>query len=708
MERDPDTVRRDGNALADAASLYLRQHGHNPVDWHPWDDRALALARELDRPVFLSIGYASCHWCHVMEAEAFADDQVATVLNRAFVPIKVDREERPDLDAAYMAAVQAMTGQGGWPMSVFLTPDLRPFHGGTYMPRDAFLALCQRIQTLWHTRRDDIRIQASRVAQAVTEDSVLADPPVIGPGDPDSLAPSIEAPALDRMARAVAEAFDRDFGGLGGRMKFPMVPLLDFLLQRFERSGDASVGHALITTLDAMAAGGIRDQVGGGFHRYATEPTWTIPHFEKMLYDNAQLARLYAEASRIVRRPDWADVAHDVIAFVLRDLTGEDGLFHASLDADSPDGEGTYYGWTPSQIAAVAGQDGPALAARLGVDAAGNFHGLSIPTLRAPKSPDVGADQDTGSDLPRRWRPALLAERMRRPPPTRDRKVVAAWNGLMIGALARTSTLLQTPAYREAAERAADRLWVLHARPSGGLWRASNDGFPTEPACLDDLAEVALGFLDLWEATFAPRHLERAMTLIEFANTHHARENGGWFMTAEDRETPLGRRLDAEDLATRGGYAGMCRALLRLGTLQGNPRAVSRADRAVRALGPSAMRHPVAMSALLAVAGDRVGPLLDIVVAGEQADPGTTALLDVARRHMPRSAVLSRVPASGPDDTLAALLPATRGKTARDGQPAAYVCRMGTCASPVTTPRDLETLLSISTAHPDGQSQCFG
>ncbi|HOI09141.1 MAG TPA: thioredoxin domain-containing protein [Myxococcota bacterium] len=698
MERTPEQVRAQGNALAHAASLYLRQHGHNPVDWRPWGSDALDDARRLDRPIFLSIGYASCHWCHVMEAESFQDDAVADLLNRHFVPIKVDREERPDLDAAYMEAVQALTGQGGWPMSVFLAPDLRPFHGGTYFRRDDFLGLCERVALLWRTRRDQVLVQAARLASALAGEEPVAKTAPGPDGEPAGGTPPVPQAFLDRVARRVADAFDPHWGGLDGRMKFPMVPLLAFLLDRARRPGADGVRQALATTLDAMARGGIRDQVGGGFHRYATEPTWTVPHFEKMLYDNAQLLRLYAEASVAFQRADWAEVARDTATFLMNDLALDDGLFAASLDADTAEGEGAFYAWTPAQVAEVAGTDGPALAEALGIVADGVFDGASLPTRRRAGA----AGRETASDdLIARWRPALASARALRPLPTRDRKVVAAWNGLAIGALARAGVLLDAPAFVDAAVRAADRLWTVHATDDGGLWRVSNGGVAAERACLDDLAEVALGFLDLWEATFDSRHLARAQALVTHAEDRHARPRGGWFMTPDDVHAPLGRRVEAEDNATRSGYAGMCRATLRLAMLQGSPPLWDRAREAIAAAAPAAMRHPAAMPGLLHVAGALAGSGLDVVVAGDAEAPDTRAMLGMLRRDLPDGAVLSRVPAEGAAPALLALLPTVAGKAARDGRATAYVCRFGACAAPASTLEALAARLAAAIEGPD-------
>jgi len=417
-----------GNRLAAEASLYLRQHAQNPVDWHPWGEEALERARREDKPIFLSIGYSSCHWCHVMEHEVFEDDGVAAVLNAKFVCIKVDREERPDIDAAYMDALQAMTGSGGWPMSLFLTPGLEPFYGGTYIPRDGFLQLIERIDLVFREKRDELQGSAAEVSAAVNRR------PPGGQGEPP------DAEALTAAARKALAGVDPAWGGFGGRQKFPTPPRWRFLLHHYRKTGDEDAARALRLTLDRMADGGIRDQIGGGFHRYAVEPTWLVPHFEIMLYDNAQLASLYLEASAALDEPRYRETALDVLDFLAREMRDPAGGFHASFDADSEGGEGRFYVWTPGEIEQIAGAaDGPALAAVLGVTEEGNFEGRSIPTRRADIE-DVarrfGRDPGELGGLFAEHREALRERRGRRSPPALDPKIVTAWNGLAIGAFA--------------------------------------------------------------------------------------------------------------------------------------------------------------------------------------------------------------------------------------------------------------------------------
>ncbi len=675
--RTPEEIRAEGNRLRDEGSAYLRQHAHNPVDWYPWGEEALARARAEDRPIFLSVGYASCHWCHVMEREVFEDDEVAALLNARFVCVKVDREERPDLDAVYMEAVQAMTGRGGWPLSAFLTPDLEPFFGGTYFPRDAFLDLCDRIARAFVERREDLAEQAARVAAHV------AARPEIG----DAGAPSLQA-VQDAATTALA-SYDTAWGGFRQAQKFPTPVRWRFLLRHYRRTGDEELGRAIRHTLKAMASGGLRDHLGGGFHRYTVERTWLVPHFEIMLYDDAQLASLYLEAGAVFDDDRYRAVAADVLDFLLREMGDPDGGFHASFDADSGGEEGSYYVWTPAEIDEVAGpEDGPVLARLLGVTPEGNFERKSILTRRASAAEvarESGRDEDEVSALFARHREALRDRRARRTPPALDRKLVTAWNGLAVSALSRGGAVLDEPRYLDAARRAADRLWDLHRDDDGRLYRASTDGVPTGDGVLDDYAQFAEGLLDLHEAGGDPAHLTRARALIARAVELFADPDGAFFHTAAHVEAPLGRRADLFDSVEPSGAAALLHVLLREAALAGDPAGRAR-------VGEMLARH----AELLERAGmemawwwDAVslwhGPHYDVVIAG---DAPADALRRAFWRLDPGYAVLTSVPAAGPDATFADLLPSTRGKTAPEGG-AAYVCRLGACGTPATDPQAL-------------------
>ncbi len=666
-DRDPATCRLDGNGLRDERSLYLQQHAHNPVDWNPWGPDALARARDLDRPIFLSVGYASCHWCHVMEREAFDDDGIAAFLNTRYVCIKVDREERPDIDAVYMDAVQAMTGSGGWPMSVFLTPDLRPFFGGTYVPTEAFRSLIERIAAVWATRREDAIDQGERVRKAIADftGGVEEQP--------------IDAATAQAAVDEAVQRFDPAWGGLTGRMKFPQAPLLDLLLHRWRATGDARIAAPLRRTLDAMASGGIRDQVGGGFHRYAVEPTWTVPHFEKMLYDNALLARLYAEAAAAMREPRYGEVARDTLDFLLREMAGADGLFHASFDADSEGEEGTFYLWTPAQLREVAGdREGAELARVLGVTDGGNFEGRTIPTRRAEARPGDEALWAT-------WRPALLEARASRCAPGRDTKVVLAWNAMAVTALVEAGGVLGEPRFIEAAARTADRLWEVHRDPEGRLMRASNDGHATGVGVVEDHGAFGLALLALHGATGEDRFLHRALDVATRARERFRRPEGGYYLTPDDHEAPLDRRLDVFDNATPSGNGTMARLLSRLAAVTGDASWAGEQDALLRGLSGLVVRSALGAPWILDVACMR-GALLSVVIAGAPTNQAAAALAETIARMDPSWCVSAWVPAEGPSPGLLARAPALEGRTAIQGRPTAYACREGACHAPTSDP----------------------
>ncbi len=567
QSRTPAEIRRDGNSLAAEGSLYLRQHAHNPIDWRPWNDEALALARREDRPIFLSVGYSSCHWCHVMEHEVFDDDCVAAYMNDHFVCIKVDREERPDLDAVYMDAVQAMIGRGGWPMSVFLTPDLKPFWGGTYVPRDPFLKLCESVMTIYTTRRPDLDQQADEVASRVNV------PPPAPEGEAGM--PDVEA-VVDRLG----SVYDPEWGGFSQAQKFPQPLKWRFLLNVQRRTEDEELGRRIRHTLDAMASGGIRDQLGGAFHRYTVERTWLVPHFEIMLYDNAQLASLYLEAADAFDEPRYLDVARGILDFFVREFEGSDGGILASYDADSGGEEGSFYVWTPEQIAAVAGDDGLALCRLLGVTEAGNFEGASILTRRVEP-----ADEDEAG-LFDRWCEPLRNARGERVRPGLDTKVVTAWNGMALSALVRGYKATGDERWIAAARRIVAQLDTVNTDADGRLLRASTDGAGVAPAVLDDYANYACGLLDYHAVTGDGPALDRARALVDQAESLFAAPDGGWYLTAEDVAAPLGRRIGVFDSVEPCGGSAMCHALIGLAAATGETSYAGRAARAVALVAP--------------------------------------------------------------------------------------------------------------------------
>jgi uncharacterized protein len=660
------------NRLVDATSPYLRQHADNPVHWRQWTPDALAEAAERDVPILLSIGYAACHWCHVMAHESFEDDQVAAAMNEGFVCIKVDREERPDIDAVYMNATVALTGQGGWPMTCFLTPDGRPFFCGTYYPKPNFLQLLAAVTDTWQNRRDDVE-QASD--QIITELRSMASG-VPGGG------PEVTSALCDHAVAGVLRDEDTARGGFGGAPKFPPSALLEALLRSHERAGDREALAAVVRTATAMARGGIYDQLAGGFARYSVDAAWVVPHFEKMLYDNALLLRAYAHWARRTADPLAHKVAGETARFIIDEL-GADGMFISSLDADAAGVEGSSYVWTPAQLTDVLGADDGRWAAELfGITEAGTFeHGSSV--LQLPVDPDDGERFD-------RVRAALLTARATRPQPGRDDKVVTAWNGWAITALAEASVALDAPELLSAATRCAQSLLDLHV-VDGRLRRASLGGQVGDSAAiLEDHATLATGLLALHQITGDAQWLDAATGLIDTALEHFADEErpGRWFDTADDAEQLPVRPADPLDGATPSGASSIAEALLTAAHLVPAPRADVYTTAAAQALStatPVLAKLPRSGGNWLAVAEAAVRGPIQIAVATTGSD---SPLLVAARALAPGGAVV----VGGPVNSSELLTDRDRV----NGADAAYVCRGRVCDLPVTTPGDLATALQTS------------
>ncbi|MBD3174226.1 MAG: DUF255 domain-containing protein [Armatimonadia bacterium] len=662
------------NHLAGEHSLYLQQHAYNPVAWHPWGPEALERARAEDKPIFLSIGYSSCHWCHVMERESFEDEEVARLLNAELIPIKVDREERPDLDAVYMDAVVGLTGSGGWPMSVWLTPELKPFYGGTYYPKDAFLELNRRLVDIYRNRRDEVEASARSVYEALSREPTV------------STEASISADASASVADDVLRSLDREWGGSAGHMKFPTPSTWAFALHRYRKTGEQALADAVRLTLDQMGSGGIHDHVGGGFHRYTVERTWLIPHFEKMLYDNGQLASLYAEAATVFGDARYEEIARDTLEFMLRDMRDpETGAFYASYDADSGGVEGEFYVWKPGEIIEVAGEeDGPPLAALLGVTEEGNFEGASVLTRRsspAQVARSMGRPEAEVEGLFERWVEPLRERRARREWPGLDKKVVTSWNGLAIEAFARGYRAFGEPRYLDAATRAADYLWEVHRRDAGHLYRVSNGGEPAEEGVLDDYAFLAAGLLELHEASGDAGHARRALELVDAMLDRFAHPEAGFYMVAEGQEAPMGRPVKPMDGAEPSGMSVALHCLVRAAALTGDDRYRDPADRALGGYASAMERMGPAMSHWADAADLHLGPFYEVVIAGAGGD-GSDGLVRAYHDLMPHHAVLLECPADGAGDGLLDTFPPLSGKEAAKGQPRAYVCSRGACQNP--------------------------
>jgi uncharacterized protein YyaL (SSP411 family) len=652
------------NALARETSPYLLQHRDNPVDWLPWGEDALTRARERDLPLLVSIGYSACHWCHVMERESFEDDETARVMNDHFVCVKVDREERPDVDAIYMEAVQAMTGHGGWPLNVFLTPQQVPFFGGTYFPPEPRQGMPSWRQVLlavadaWQNRREEIRASGDRMVERLKGGALLA--PSRQPIDPRS---------LDDAVANLRRAYEPTYGGFGGAPKFPAASAIEFLLRRGER-------EMSLHTLRAMAAGGIYDQVGGGFARYSVDATWTVPHFEKMLYDNALLARAYLHGWQVSGDDKLSRVACETLDWGLREMRAPEGGFYSALDADSEGVEGKFYVWTLDELREVLGEDAEPAIAYFGATSHGNFEGTNVLEARGPEP----ANRDE-------IRARLLEARSARVRPGLDDKRLTAWNALMISALADAGAGLERADYLAAATRCADFVLTELRDDHGRLLRTYSAGEAKLLGYLEDHGFLLEALLSLYEATFEPRWFVEARELADRTIERFAdAERGGFFSTASDHERLVARRKDLEDTPIPSGNASMAFGLLRLAALTGEHEYERQALGALRLLHEIAPRHPVAFGHLLQAIDFYTARVREVALVGEDLAPLARVVRSAFRPHV--------VVAGGPGHDGDRLVPLLEGRSAVNGRAAAYVCEQFACQQPVTEPEELEALLA--------------
>ncbi|WP_334143074.1 thioredoxin domain-containing protein [Rhabdothermincola sp.] len=659
------------NRLARETSPYLRQHADNPVDWYPWGEEAFAEARQRDVPVLLSVGYSSCHWCHVMAHESFEDPDTAAVMNELFVNVKVDREERPDVDAIYMEAVQAMTGHGGWPMTVFLTPDGRPFFGGTYFPRTArggmiaFTDLLARIAQVWRERRDDVVGQADELTEAISRTSRL---------QPGEALPGPEA--LQAAGAQLRRQFDPEWGGFGRAPKFPQSMSLELLLRLHVHDRSPATLEMVTTSLDAMASGGIYDHLGGGFARYSTDATWLVPHFEKMLYDQALLARVYLHAWQLTGEPRYRQVVEETIGYVLRDLRQPDGGFASAEDADSEGVEGRFYVWTEAQIRSVLGDDADAAIAWWGVTPQGNWEGTNI--LWRPVRGDLIRPEAIEAARQR-----LFEARCSRVRPGLDDKVLTEWNGLMLATLAEAAAATGNASWLSAAEANAEFL-LEHLRGDGGRWMRSwqAEGGARHLAVAADYGALLDAFVRLAEATGRARWIDEARAVADgLLEQFWDRERGGVFTTGDDAEPLVTRPKDLMDNATPSANSLAANGLARLAALTGEVRYQERAESILRLLGDLVARHPTAFGHLLAAVDFLATGPTEIAVVGDRPD-----LLSTVRSRFLPNAVLAW---GEPYDS-----PLWEGRTSHDGTGRAYVCRHYTCLAPATTPEALAAQLA--------------
>ncbi|MEO8603479.1 MAG: thioredoxin domain-containing protein [bacterium] len=683
------------NRLILEPSPYLRQHAHNPVDWYPWGDEAFARARAEGKLVLLSVGYSTCHWCHVMEEESFEDEEIAEFLNRHYVAIKVDRERRPDVDAVYMAAVEHLTGRGGWPMTVWLTADRQPFYGGTYFPpRDGmrgvssgFLTLLTTLDRVARQRPADM----TKAAANLTARLATSLAPPAGEGTVDAVLP-------DRAVASWREQFDAANGGFGGAPKFPRPAVLDALWRAQRRSGDADSGRMARRTLAAMAAGGINDQVGGGFHRYATDAGWRVPHFEKMLADNAQLARAYLDGLQAGGDADDARVARQTLAYLEREMRAPDGGFYTASDADSGGGEGRYFVWTAAEIDAALPEAQRALVKQhYGVTASGNFNGRNVLFVAEPLAAvaqQLALSPDDARASLGAARERLREVRAQRPPPLTDHKVLSAWNGLAIGALARAGLVFGDAAYTASAARTARA--VLDRRSAGRLPRSSLDGAASGTAVLDDYAFVVAGLLDLVEAGGDAEWLREALALQAVLDAHYADPRGGYFLTADDSEALLVRAKPAYDGAEPTGNSVAALNLLRLAALTGDDRYRVRAAALLQSYAAALRQEPTALPAMLAALDWSLDRAKQIVIVTPHDRAEAEPFLALLRRTWLPNSVLIVTSEAG-RETLAGLTPLAADKTAAGGRPTAYVCERNVCALPTADPAVFARQLA---AHP--------
>ncbi|MCX5893915.1 MAG: thioredoxin domain-containing protein [Deltaproteobacteria bacterium] len=675
------------NHLLNAASPYLQQHAYNPVDWYPWGPEALEKARREDKPIFLSIGYSTCHWCHVMAHECFEDQAIAAVLNEHFVSIKVDREERPDLDETYMSVVTALTGRGGWPMSVFLTPDLKPFYGGPYFPPEdrgglpGFPRLLLALDQAYRKNQEQIEELSRRVIGHLQTLGEI-------PGERGE--PSRET--LDQAIQQVLQGHDPVHGGLGGAPKFPRSLEFGLMLHYYHLTRDPEVLDKLGFTLEKMARGGIYDQLGGGFHRYTVDGAWVVPHFEKMLYDNALLPPLYLAHYQLTGSLLSRRIAAETLDFVLRDLQAPDGGFYAAWDADSEGVEGKYYVWSFMEVEEVLGHDKAALVARaLGVSLGGNFEGTNVltrPHSREELAAHFGITRLEVDQALEIGMEALRRVRATRVLPHRDDKIVVSWNGLMVAALAQGFQVLGDRRYYEAAARAA-RFILADLFREDHLYRSWHEGRLSVPGFCDDYAHLAYGLLELYETDFDPAWLEAARRLVErLDDLFLDPESGVYFYVARDQEAPLVRARSVFDQVLPSGNSMAARVCLKLHRITEEERYRDRALGILGALQTQARENPWSFAHLLTVQALYLIPPVDLTLVGDPGDTRTQALLQTVYRYfLPERRLLLKNPAA--PAALEALAPAARAYSSSDGVPVAYLCHHFTCLPGLSDSKEL-------------------
>ncbi|MDQ6953579.1 MAG: thioredoxin domain-containing protein [Mariprofundaceae bacterium] len=679
------TTHKYTNALIHEASPYLQQHAHNPVNWYPWGEEAFAKAKRENKPIFLSIGYATCHWCHVMEHESFEDEAVAAVMNETFVSIKVDREERPDIDQVYMQVAQMMNGSGGWPLNILMTPDKKPFYAATYIPKESrggrigMMILAPKVHDLWIHNRDKLEKSATEISAALKKQ-----------GQTDAIQGELKGKAWIKAAvTSMNQSFDEQYAGFGGAPKFPSPHKLLFLLREAKRTGDTVSLNRVEATLDAMRAGGIFDQIGFGFHRYSTDAAWLLPHFEKMLYDQAMLMLAYTEAYQATGHERHAKVVREIADYVLRDMTDSTGGFYSAEDADSEGVEGKFYVWRTLELARVLGKVDASIAEQaFQMRDAGNFHdeatgqatGENIPHLKAWTSNTLSPQLDG-------IRQRLLDARNTRIRPFLDDKILTDWNGLMIAALAKAGRVLHEPNYVKAAQKSADFL-LKTMQSKQGLLHRYRHGDAAIMANLDDYTFLTWGLIELYEANFDARYLKSAITLNQTMLEKFQSESGGFFLTANDAEVLLVRPMEAWDGALPSGNAVAAHNLIRLSRISSDIRLENDAEKIFRHFSPLLKQAPVGLTYMLSAWSMAEEGGIEIVLAGDKESPeGQNFLTALNARYLPNAVVIWR------DERSMALIPFIQLQSPVNGKVTAYVCRNFQCNQPVTSIKKMLDLL---------------
>ncbi len=690
------------NRLIHEKSPYLLQHAYNPVDWYPWGPEAFEKAARENKPIFLSIGYSTCHWCHVMEHESFADPEVARLLNDTFICIKVDREERPDIDDVYMTICQLVTGSGGWPLTIFMTPDKKPFFAATYIPknnrfgRTGLMDLIPKIKELWQTKRNSLLESSEKVADVLTQ---------ANHGSPGK---ELTEDTLKSAFQYFSDNFDSHYGGFGQDQKFPTPHNFLFLLRYWKRTGDAHALEMLEKTLVKMRQGGIFDHIGFGFHRYSTDPQWLAPHFEKMLYDQAMLAMAYTEAYQATGKEIYKNTAREIFTYVLRDMTAPAGGFYSAEDADSEGEEGKFYLWSVDEIRHILEPDEADLAIKtFNMEVGGNFIdqttgeniGSNIPHLINDLSLIAEEWEVSESDLQSRLgkaRQKLFSARKKRIHPLKDDKVLADWNGLMIAAFAKGARVFHEAEYQEAAQKALDFIFEKMRNTDGGLMHRFREGESAIPAYLDDYAFLICGLLELYETTFEVAHLEKALELTHYLLEHFDdKKNGGFYFTGDDAERLLVRKKEIYDGAIPSGNSVMMLNLLRLGRLTGNPEFEEMANRLTKAFSGTVEKNPYPFTMLLTALDFAIGPSFEVVIVGDpDADDTQQMVKALQSRFIPNKVVLLRA-ADKENPPVTNIAEFTKNLTAIEGKATAYVCLNFRCELPTTDVNAMLELLNV-------------